>query len=109
MPLFRFARVLNALEAGFAVIDPDSGNKKDADIIIKGEGFSEFAMRRGNIVSVKARVEIKAVDTKTEEVIAIDRQTAIEVDLTEQIAGKKALQEAAAQIAERMLPKLVKK
>ena len=29
--------------------------------------------------------------------------------LTEQIAGKKALQTAAAAIAERMLPKLVKK
>ncbi len=29
------------------------------------------------------------------------------VDLTEQLAGKTALQEAAAQVAERLLPKLV--
>jgi hypothetical protein len=41
--------------------------------------------------------------------VAIDRQTDVEVDLTEQIAGKKALQKAAATIAERMLPKLVTK
>lgn len=99
---------LFARETGFDVIDPDAGRSKDADIIIKGEGFSEFAMRRGNLVSVKARLEVKAIDGQTDEVIAIDRQHAVEVDLTEQIAGKKALQNAASAIAERMLPKLVK-
>jgi hypothetical protein len=94
-------------ESGFDVVDPKAANGK-ADIIIQGEGFSEFALRRGNLVSVKARVEIKAVDAN-EKILATDRQTAVVVDLTEQIAGKAALQEAAAQIAERLLPKLVKK
>ena len=46
---------------------------------------------------------------KTDKVIATDRQTAVVVDLTEQIAGKAALQRAAAEIAERLLPKLVGK
>lgn len=96
-------------ETGFTVVDPDTGAKNQADIIIKGEGFSEFAMRRGNMVSVKARLEVKAIDPATDVVIAIDRQVAVEVDLTEQIAGKKALERAAAMIAERMLPKLAKK
>ncbi|MDA3798436.1 MAG: curli assembly protein CsgG [Kiritimatiellae bacterium] len=94
-------------ETGFTVLDSAAGTK-GADIIIKGEGFSEFAMRRGNLVSVKARLEVKAIDPATDKVIAIDRQVAVEVDLTEQIAGKKALQKAADMIAQRMLPKLVK-
>jgi len=99
---------LMARESGFEVVDPKAGSSKQADILLQGEGFSEFAMRRGNMVSVKARLEVKAVDRATDRVIATDRQTTVVVDLSEEIAGKSALQEAAAQIAERLLPKLVK-
>jgi TolB-like protein len=101
--------ILMCKETGFDVVDPEKIGAKEADIVIKGEGFSEFAMRKGNLVSVKARLEVEAVDAETDRVIAVDRQTAVVVDLTEQIAGKKALQDAAATVAERMLPKLVTK
>ncbi|HUY35208.1 MAG TPA: CsgG/HfaB family protein [Pirellulales bacterium] len=96
-------------ETGFTVIDSDEKTKRKADVLITGEGFSEMQGRVGNLASVKARVEIKAVDRKTGKVLATDRQTAIAVDLGEQVAGKTALQDAAAQIAERLLPKLLKK
>lgn len=99
---------LLAKETGFKVIDSEKGTRKDASIVITGEGFSEFALRKGNLVSVKARLEVKAVNATTGKVVAIDRQTAVAIDLSEQIAGKSALEKAAAQIAERMLPKLVK-
>lgn len=92
--------------AGFTVIE-ENGTVK-ADVLIDGEGFSEFGLRRGNLVSVKARVEVKAVDRKTGNVLAVERETGVEVDLTEQIAGKKGLQNAAGRIAERLLPQLVK-
>lgn len=95
-------------ETGFAVFDSKADPKK-ADILLVSEGFSEFAMRHGNLVSVKARLEVKAIDQQTDKIVATDRQTTVVVDLTEQIAGKTALQEAAAQIAERLLPKLVGK
>jgi hypothetical protein len=63
-------------------------------------------MRHGNLISVKARLELKAIDQATGKVVAIDRQTTVAVELTEQIAGKTALQEAGAMLAERMLPKI---
>jgi TolB-like protein len=91
---------------GFEVIDAE-GAKGGVDVLITGEGVSELAARHGNLVSVKARVELKAVDRRTDKVLAVDRQTAVVVDLTEQLAGKAALQEAAALLAERILPKLV--
>ena len=85
----------------------DADSKK-ADLIIAGEGFSEFAGRRGNLVSIKSRLEVKVLD-KAGNVVAVDKQTTAEVDLAEQVAGKKSLQEASAKIAERILPKLIKK
>ncbi len=90
-------------ELGF----PLTASEGEADVIITGEGFSEFSTRRGNLVSVTARVEIKAVDAKAN-ILAVDRQTQVEVGLAEQITGKKALQEAAARIATRILPKVAK-
>lgn len=91
-------------ELGFEVMTSEN----DADLLIKGEGFSELAGRHGNLVSVKSRLEVKVLD-KNGNVVAVDRQTTVEVDLAEQGAGKKALQEASAKIAERILPKLAKK
>jgi TolB-like protein len=93
-------------EAGFQVLDRQEGQQK-ADVLITGEGFSEFAARHGNLVSVKARLEVKAIDRETGRVLAIDRHVSIGVDLSEQIAGKTALQDAAASLAAAVLPKLV--
>jgi TolB-like protein len=96
-------------KTGFTTIDKDSPAAKRSDILIKGEGFSEFAARRGDLVSVKARLEVKALDQITGKIIAVDRQTGVAVDLSEQIAGKKALEQAATELAVRLLPLLVAK
>lgn len=93
--------------AGFDLIDPEEGNKGKADVLVTGEGFSEVAGRVGGLVSVRARVELKAVDRRTGRVLATDRQTVLVVDVSEQVAGKTALQNAAADLAERVLPKVV--
>jgi Curli production assembly/transport component CsgG. len=98
---------LMAKEIGFTVFEKQNAGNK-ADIIIKGEAFSEYAATHGKLISVKARLEVKAINPQTGEIIATDRQTTVAVDLTEQIAAKTALQQAGALLAERLLVKLVK-
>jgi len=93
-------------ELGFTVIDSKLGSPADADILLLGEGMSEFSARHANLISTKARLEVKAIARETGQVIAIDREVTLGVDLTEQIGAKHALQEAAANIATRLLPKI---
>ncbi|NOY80985.1 MAG: hypothetical protein GXP31_08265 [Kiritimatiellaeota bacterium] len=97
-----------ALATGFQVIDAVAGNPTQADIVVRGEGISEYALRRGNLISIRARLEVKATDPKTNRVLAVERQTVVAVGVAEQVAAKSALQQAAARIAERLLPKLVR-
>jgi hypothetical protein len=92
-------------ECGFKVVDEKSSEKPDVEIT--GEAFSAFGLRKGNLISCKARVEIKALK-RSGETVAVDRQTSVAVDVAEQTAAKTALQTAALELAERLLPKLAK-
>lgn len=94
-------------ETGFEVIDAKVAGTRTADIIIRGRGVSELATRRQHLISVKARLEVEAIERASDSIIATERQAAVVVDLSEQLAGQAALQHAAAAIAERLLPKLV--
>jgi hypothetical protein len=92
-------------ESGFTLVSAQAEAKPRFELL--GEAFSEFGLRRGNLVTCKARVEIKVRDTTTGDWVMVDRQVTVAVDLSEQIAAKRALQEAATQLAERVLPRLV--
>ncbi|MDB6053406.1 MAG: hypothetical protein JWN25_929 [Verrucomicrobiales bacterium] len=90
-------------ECGFKLVDEKSAEK--ADFEITGEAFSAFALRKGNLISCKARIEIK-VHKSNGDIAAVDRQTSVAVDITEPTAAKTALQNAAAELAERVIAKL---
>jgi hypothetical protein len=92
-------------ECGFKLVDAKSPGK--ADIEISGEAFSAFGSRKGNLISCKARVELKARKANGD-ILAVDRQTSVAVDIAEQTAAKTALQNAAMELAERILPRLEK-
>ncbi len=97
---------LTLQQLGFQVVDEKSGQK--AEIAVEGEAFSELALRRGNLVSCKARLEIKVRRLATGEILSVDRQVSAAVDLSEHIAAKSALANAAREIAPRVVAKLAK-
>ncbi len=93
------------IECGFTLLDDRSTKKPDLEIV--GEAFSAHGMRKGNLVACKSRVELKVRNAKGA-ILVVDRQTSVAADLTEQTAAKTALQNAAFDLAERIVPKLVK-
>jgi hypothetical protein len=93
-------------ECGFTLVDDKS--KQKADIEITGEAFSALGMRKGNLISCKARIELKAHDLEQRKLLVTDSQTSVAVDIAEQTAAKGALERAATDLAERLLPKLAK-
>ena len=93
-------------QAGCNVVDEKSKDKPDLEIT--GEAFSALGLRKGNLISCKARVELKVHDLSSRKLLVVDRQTSVAVDITEQTAAKTALQNAALELAERCFPKLLK-
>ena len=93
-------------DCGFKLVDDKSPEK--AEVEITGEAFSALGARKGNLISCKARVEVKA-HKRTGKVVAVDRQTSVAVDVAEQTSAKTALQNAALELAERLLPRLLTK
>jgi hypothetical protein len=87
-------------QAGFAIFSGEAAGR--ADFLVRGEAFSEAGVRRGNLVSCRARVEVKVVAAQGGRVVAVDRQTTWAVDTAEHIAAKLALQTAGAELAERL-------
>ena len=92
-------------QCGFKLADASSTLK--ADVEISGDAFSAFGMQKGHLISCKSRVEIKIRDVVTGNILVTDRQTSVGVDVAEQTAAKTALQNAAADVAGRVIPKIV--
>jgi hypothetical protein len=93
-------------QCGFTVVDENSTNR--AAIQITGEAFSAFGLRKGNLTSCSSRIELKARDVATGNILTVDRQTSVGVDIAEQAAAKNSLENAADELAARLLPRLVK-
>ena len=80
--------------------------REKADIFIIGEAFSEHAGETHGFQSCRARVEVKAIDTRTESVAAALSKHAAGADIAELIAGKKALRTAGGQTGLELARKL---
>jgi Curli production assembly/transport component CsgG len=94
-------------EVGFETVTADTIAGRADVVTITGEAFSEFGMRRGNLVSCRARIEVTVKDAAGK-LLASERQMDVAVDIAEHIAGKKALEAAALKLADRLVVTLVR-
>ena len=117
------------VEAGFQVLDPavynDIRNSRDvqaatknaaiaqelgqafgADVVIIGEAFSERAGDQGGMISCRARVEARAVQTSNARILAANGLHAGGVDITESGSSKVALRNAGSLMANYFLEKM---
>jgi TolB-like protein len=92
-------------DCGFSVIDAAEINPAKANVrfIIKGEGVSEYAGRLGNLQVCSARLELNVVSYQDGKTVFADRITTRGVDLSENIAGKTALQKAGHELGIRLI------
>jgi len=87
----------------------DYAAKKGAEVLIYGEAISEFGANLDQFQGCRARVELKAINARTGELLLADSAYAGASDLGEAVAGKKAIQEAAKKLSSQFLPALAEK
>jgi len=93
-------------KAGFTVVDEKSDQKPD--VIITGNTVVADSEKTGGLFSCHAVVELKAQDRMTGKILVLDRQESVGVDIGKQTAAIAALESAADDLAERLLPLLAR-
>jgi len=83
--------------------------QKDVDILLYGEAVSEQAANLGDFTGCRARIELKAINAETDEILLTDSAEGGATDLSEAVAGKKAIRQAAIRLADTFLYNLAEK
>lgn len=108
-------KVIRDSESVHAAVNGDNsaavllGKKFGAEVIIIGEAFSEENPEgsMGGLKSCRARVEARAINVDTAEILATDGKHAGGVDATMFAAGKKALSNAGGLLADYLIDQIL--
>ena len=82
---------------------------KKVDLLLYGEAISERGASVGDFTGCRGRVELKAINVKTDEILVSDSAEGGASDLAETVAGKKAIQHAANRLADTFLYSVAEK
>ena len=82
-------------------------DKSKVDYLLEGEGVSAFAATIQNLVSCRARVELRLIPVPGRRVTVTEKGVGAKVDLVEALAAKAALEEAARQAADSVVARMV--
>jgi hypothetical protein len=91
-------------KAGFAVVDDKSD--KRPDVVLTGNALASDGPRRGGLFSARAILELKAQERTTGKILTLETQQSDGLDVSKPTAARKALEQAADGLAERLLPVL---
>lgn len=80
--------------------------KLKVDIIVIGEAFGEEAGESARFQSWRARLEARAIYTDTQEIICAISEYGSGADISDAVAGKKALENAGGKVGELLVEKL---
>ncbi len=86
------------------------GRQHGAEVLILGEAFSESALQgvmMGGMVSVRGRLQAKAIRADTGEILTAEEAVAPALDVSEQVAGKKAISKAVIKWMDKALPMIL--
>ena len=102
----RFKQVLE----GNITVAQSLGRQHGAEVLILGEAFSESALQgvmMGGMVSVRGRLQAKAIRADTGEILTAEEAVAPALDVSEQVAGKKAISKAVIKWMDKALPMIL--
>ncbi len=85
------------------------GLRHGAEIIIVGKAFSETAGKIHRMESTRGGIEARAIRCDTAEVIAAGSAEAGGADSSEAVAGKKAVRQAASDLADKLIAQITKR
>jgi hypothetical protein len=79
---------------------------EDVGVLVIGEAVSEPAGQYGPLYATRYRVEVRALDRNTGDIIAVARRSGTYADASPVLSGKNGIEKAAAGIAYEIIPKL---
>ncbi len=85
------------------------GLRYGAEVIIVGKAFSETGGKVYRMESARGSVEARAIRCDTAEIIAAGTAQASGADISEAVAGKKAVQQAASQLSDDLIAQIAKR
>ena len=94
------------MKAGFSVVDENSDGKPD--LIITGDSSKRVVKQRGGLSSGTATLEVKVTERRTGNIIAFEHQEGASTGVADNLSGHAAVGNVTGDLAERLLPLLVK-
>jgi len=85
------------------------GKQYGAEVLIIGEAFSETAEPAHGLSTCRARIEARAIESDTALILTANAKHAGGSDMTENVAGKKALQRAGGLLADYFIEQILTK